>query len=86
MLKPVEWLVGPWVALMKAKFLGRFAAKETVYTVENIVGFYVRGTSTISKGTYTRTIQSLASLTEGTSIPKLLKFLKQKREQVELIK
>lgn len=49
------------------------AAKTVTYSVENIAGYYVRGSSTITKGIYTRTIQSLASLSEGTSIPKLLR-------------
>ncbi|WP_460911768.1 hypothetical protein [Spirosoma areae] len=49
------------------------AEQAIPYTVENIAGFYVRGSSSIVKGTYNRTIQALASLNEGTSIPKLLK-------------
>ena len=49
------------------------AAKEVAYTVEHIAGFYVRGSTTIVKGVYTRTIQTLASLTEGSSIFTLLR-------------
>lgn len=63
--------LGKMIARMYAA--GKNAAKGGTYTVENIAGFYVRSASTISKGTYTRTIQTLASLSEGTSIPKLLK-------------
>lgn len=37
------------------------AAKTGAYVTENLAGFYVRGSTTIANGTYTRTIQSLAN-------------------------
>ncbi|CAG5068876.1 hypothetical protein DYBT9623_01608 [Dyadobacter sp. CECT 9623] len=69
--KPLEWLVKPLVGLVRAQWLGRASIQEAQYTVETLAGFYIRRNSTISKGTYTRTIQALASLDEGTSITKL---------------
>ncbi|HAR72106.1 MAG TPA: hypothetical protein DCR77_01665 [Flavobacteriaceae bacterium] len=37
------------------------AVKTGAYVTENLAGFYVRGSTTIANGTYTRTIQSLAN-------------------------
>ena len=52
------------------------------YVVENIEGFYVRGSTSISNATYSKTIQALASLREGTSISRLVKtFEKEAKAQ-----
>ena len=40
---------------------GDEAAKGGAYVTENLAGFYVRGSTSIANGTYTRTIQSLAN-------------------------
>jgi hypothetical protein len=44
-----------------------------VFKVAQVGGFYVRAKTFMSGGVYTKTIQSLASLEEGTSVIKLLK-------------
>ena len=43
------------------------------YKVSQMAGFYIRAKTFISGGVYTKTIQSLASLEEGTSMIKLIK-------------
>ncbi len=43
------------------------------FKVATVNGFYVRSSTTLSNGVYTRTVQSLASMEEGTSITKLIR-------------
>lgn len=45
---------------------------KTGYVVKTIENFYVRGSATFSKGTYTQIIQTLVSLEEGTSLKALI--------------
>jgi len=67
----------PYMRLLTGapEFLGGPAggAKGAAYTVEKLADFYIRGSKVVNGGTYTRTISSLASLKEGTSLPGLLK-------------
>lgn len=51
---------------------GGGAAKGGAYVVQQMEGFYVRSSTVFSKGVYTRNVQTLASLNEGTSVAKLL--------------
>ncbi len=61
-----------WRKTTEKSGAGRTASSEITYTVEKIAGYYVRSSASIQKGVYTRVIQTLASLEEGTSLPKLL--------------